>query len=144
MPKHVTHVLEMDDMSRAVGEVLLSDVECPVCMQYLVSPIKLCTNGHNICSKRRERERERKREREWRPTCRTKFSEIRCVALENFVINLTYPCVNKQSGCHDRFSIELIAKHHAVCEYRKLNCPFEINTLCSSKCRKSDTKNHLE
>ena len=100
-------------------------------------PIKLCTNGHNTCSKCRERVT-------CCPTCRAKFSEIRSVALENIARRLKYPCVNRQSGCLDKFSIELIAKHHAVCEYRELNCPFQINIHCSSKCRKSDMKNHLE
>ena len=66
------------------------------------------------------------------------------MVLENFARRLKYPCVNRQSGCLDRFSNELIAKHHPVCVYRKLNCPFQINKLCSSKCRKSDKKNHLE
>jgi hypothetical protein len=66
------------------------------------------------------------------------------VALENVVRRQKYPCANRQSGCLGRFSIELIANHHAVCEYRKLNCPFQINMHCSSKCRKSDMKNHLE
>jgi hypothetical protein len=103
----------------------------------MVPPIKLCTNGHNTCSRCRERVQRC-------PTCRAEFSEIRSVALENIVRRLKYPCANRQNGCLDRFSIEHIAQHHAVCEYRKLNCPFQINTHCSSKCMKSDMKNHLE
>ena len=108
-----------------------------MCMDYIVPPIKLCTNGHNICSKCRARVQHC-------PTCRAKFSEIRSVALENIARKLKYPCLNRQSGCLDRFSIELIAEHHVVCEYRKLNCPFHITTHCSTKCRKSDMKNHFE
>jgi uncharacterized OB-fold protein len=34
----------------ALDEALLSDLECPECMEYMVPPIKLCNNGHNICS----------------------------------------------------------------------------------------------
>jgi hypothetical protein len=28
---------------------LLKELECPVCLEYMESPIKLCENGHNIC-----------------------------------------------------------------------------------------------
>jgi uncharacterized OB-fold protein len=31
----------MDDLSRALDEGVLSDLECPVCMEYMVPPIQL-------------------------------------------------------------------------------------------------------
>jgi len=114
----------MDDLSRAVGEVLLSDLECPVCLVYMVPPIKLCTNGHNISSKCRERVQRC-------PTRRARFSEIRNVALENIARRQKYPCVNRQRGCLEFFSVEHIAKHHAVFEYRKIECPFPFLKTCS-------------
>jgi E3 ubiquitin-protein ligase SIAH1 len=127
----------MDDLLRALEDDLLKDLECPVCMEYMVPPIQLCKNGHNTCSKCRESVQRC-------PTCRAEFLETRNVALENFARRLKYPCDNRQSGCLDRFSIEHIAEHHTVCAYRKLKCPFQINEHCSSKCRKSDMRNHLE
>jgi E3 ubiquitin-protein ligase SIAH1 len=127
----------MDDMPLAVGEILLSDLECPVCTEYMVPPIKLCTNGHNTCSKCRERVQRC-------PTCRAEFSEIRCLGLEKIVRKQNYPCANRQGGCLELFSVEHITEHHDICEYRKFDCPFQINIHCSSKCTKSDMKNHLE
>jgi len=122
-------------MSRAVDEVLLSDLECPVCMQYMVPPIKLCTNGHNICSKCRERV-------QCCPTCRAEFSGIRNVALENIASRLTYPCVNRKNGCLSSFSFQNIAEHQDVCEYRKIKCPFHVYWRCPWIDHKSNLKKH--
>ena len=127
----------MDDLSRALEEALLRDLECPVCMEYMVPPIKLCMSGHNICSRCR-----------WTvqrcPTCRAKFSEIRNVALENIVRRQMYPCANRQNGCLDLFSIEHIAEHQAVCVHGKIKCPFHVNRKCSWKGFKSNLKEHAK
>ena len=127
----------MDDLSRALDEALLKDLECPVCMEYIVPPILLCTKGHNICSKCKESV-------QCCPTCRTNFSEIRSVALENIVRRHKYPCANRQNGCLELFSIEHIAKHHAVCVYGKIKCPLNLRKTCSWNGFKNDLKEHVK
>lgn len=52
--RSILNIQDMDDLSRALTEALLKELKCPVCMEYMVPPIKLCTSGHNICSKCRE------------------------------------------------------------------------------------------
>jgi E3 ubiquitin-protein ligase SIAH1 len=127
----------MDDLSRAVGEILLSDLECPVCMEYIVQPIKLCTNGHNICSKCRERI-------QCCPTCRAEFSEIRYLGLENIVRRQKYPCANRQRCCLELVSVEHIAKHQAVCVYWKIKCPLRSFKKCLWNGLKNDLKEHVK
>ena len=127
----------MDGLTRAVDEALLKDLECPVCMEYMVPPIKLCKNGHNICSKCRGSAKRC-------PICRFKFSEIRNVALENIARRQNYPCLNRQSGCLELFSVEHIAKHHAACVYGKIKCPFKLNMNCSWNGYKSDLNEHAK
>jgi len=127
----------MDDISRALDEALLSDLECPVCMEYMVPPIKLCTNGHNICSKCRGTVK-------CCPTCRAEFSEIRNVALENIVRRQKYPCTNRERGCLELLSIEHINEHIFVCMYGKIKCPFQVNWNCSWNGFKSDLKEHAK
>jgi E3 ubiquitin-protein ligase SIAH1 len=128
----------MEDLSRALDEALLKDLECPVCMEYMVPPIKLCKNGHNICSSCKNRV-------QYCPTCKVDFSEIRNLALENIARRQKYPCPNRKSGCLDLFSIEHIAEHHAVCGYWKMNCPFfKTNLNCSWQGFKSDLKEHTK
>jgi E3 ubiquitin-protein ligase SIAH1 len=127
----------MDKLSSALDEVHLGDLECPVCMQYMVPPIQLCTNGHNICSNCRERVQSC-------PTCRAEILETRNLVLENIVRRQKYPCENRQSGCLDLFSIEHIAKHHAVCVYGKIKCPLHLLGKCSWNGLKNDLKEHAK
>jgi E3 ubiquitin-protein ligase SIAH1 len=127
----------MDDLLRVLNESVLSDLECPVCMEYMVPPIELCTNGHNICSKCRESVQSC-------PTCRAKFTGIRNLALENIARKQKYPCANRQSGCLELFSIEHIAQHNDVCVYGKIKCPFQRSGHCSWKGIKSDFKEHAK
>jgi hypothetical protein len=135
MPKRVTHVLDMSH--DPANDSVLKDLECPVCLAYMVPPIKLCTNGHNICSRCRESV-------QCCPTCRAKFSETRNVALENIARKLKYPCVNRQSGCLRTFSIEYIAVHQAVCGYGIIKCPFHEYLQCHLKGSKYDLKKHVQ
>ena len=127
----------MEDLSRALGDALLKELECPVCMQYMVPPIKLCTNGHNICSNCRKSVQRC-------PVCRSKFSKIRNVVLENIVKSQKYPCANRQNGCLEFFSIEHIAKHHAGCVYGKIKCPLHLLKTCSWNGLKNDLKGHAK
>ena len=127
----------MDDLSRALDEALLKELECPVCMEYMVPPIKLCTNGHNICSRCRGRVT-------FCPTCRASFTEIRSVALENIARSQKYPCANRQNGCLELFSIEHIAKHHVGCVYGKIKCPVHLLKKCSWNGLKINLKEHVK
>jgi len=127
----------MDDSSRALGEVLLKELEYPVCMQYMVPPIKLCTNGHNICRKCRESVH-------FCPTCRAEFSEIRYMVMENIVRRQNYPCVNRQNGFLGSFCIQNIAKHQDVCVYEKIKCPFHLLKKYSWNGFKNDVKEHAK
>jgi len=127
----------MDDLSRALDEALLKDLECPVCMEYMVPPIKMCTNGHNICSKCGEIVHVC-------PTCRAEFSVTRNVVLENIARRQKYPCVNRRSGCLELFSMEHIAEHHAGCAYENFKCPYQLINTCSWKGLKKDLMRHLK
>ena len=124
----------MDDLSRALDDDLLKDLECPVCMEYMVPPIWLCTNGHNICSICRQTV-------QFCPSCRAEFSGTKNVVLENIARRQKYPCVNRQNGCLELFSIEHIAKHHARCVYGKIECPFY---NCSWNGFKNNFKEHVK
>jgi hypothetical protein len=61
---------------RGLDSNLLKQLECPVCMECVMSHIKLCENGHSICSSFRSRV-------STCPTCRGKFTQVRNLALEN-------------------------------------------------------------
>jgi len=76
------------------------------------------------------------------PNMQSRCSEIRNLALEHIARRQKYPCANRQSGCHDWFSIEHIAYHFVVCIYENIKCPFQILNTCSWNGIKSDLNEH--
>ena len=90
---------------------LLKELECPVCLQYMASPIKMCQNGHNICGSCIERLAEC-------PTCRGKFLNVRNIVLEYMAATAVYPCENREAGCEETFTVDERNNHLSVCVYR--------------------------
>jgi len=68
------------------------------------------------------------------------------VALEDIARSQKYPCANRHGGCLELLSIEHIAKHHDVCVYGKIKCPFTVNETCKTAWNgfKSDLKEHAK
>ena len=108
-----------------------------MCKQYMVPPIRLCQNGHSVCSRCR-----------WSvqrcPKCEATFLETRNLTLENTVRRQKYPCANRQSGCLEFFSIEHIAKHQARCVYGNIKCPSPSFANCSWNGLKEGVKEHVK
>jgi hypothetical protein len=96
---------------------LLKELECPVCLEYMSSPIKMCENGHNICGSCKERLLNC-------PTCRGTFLNVRNVALEKLAATAIYPCKNCEAGCEETFTLDDRNKHLSVCVYQSRKCPF--------------------
>ena len=88
----------MEVLLRVLDEALLSDLECPECMEYMAPPIKLCTNGHNICSKCRE-------EVDCCPTCSDRVSKIN---------NLTPESIARRQKCTQNFDPKTDETHTAT------------------------------
>jgi len=95
----------------------LKELECPVCFEYMSSPIKMCENGHNICGGCKESLSEC-------PTCRGKFVNVRNIVLEKFATNAIYPCKNREAGCEETFALEGRDGHLAECLFQSKECPF--------------------
>jgi hypothetical protein len=95
----------------------LKELECPVCMEYMASSIKMCENGHNICGGCKERLTDC-------PTCRGKFTNVRNIALEKFASIAVYPCKNRDAGCEETFALEDRNNHLAECLFQSGECPF--------------------
>ena len=96
---------------------LLKELECPVCVEYMASPIKMCVNGHNVCNSCRSRV-------STCPTCKGRFNDVRNISLENIAAAIIYPCRNREAGCTETFTADDIIKHQSVCLYESKQCPF--------------------
>lgn len=103
--------------SKNLDEGLLQELECPVCMEYMVPPIILCENGHNICFNCKSRLKNC-------PTCRGLILQARNLALENLSRQILYPCVFRRFGCSETFSLESITAHQKSCPHGSYYCPF--------------------
>jgi len=96
----------------------LKELECPVCLEYMSSPIKMCENGHNICGGCKERFTQC-------PICRRKFVDVRNRLLEKFAANAIYPCKNREAGCEETFTLEVRDSHLPECLFQSRDCPFK-------------------
>jgi hypothetical protein len=121
--RDIKHNVEMAD--RHLHWDLLEELKCPVCLMYMASPIRMCVNGHNVCSSCKERLTQC-------PTCRGNFVNVRNVTLEKLAATAVYPCKNKEAGCEETFTAYKRESHLAVCLFRSRECPFR--TLSGVDC----------
>ena len=119
-----------------VSEGVLSELECPVCAEYMLPPIELCKNGHNICSNCRRKLKKC-------PTCRQEFVSIRNLALENLTKGIKYLCTNRKFGCKEKHTVDFIRTHQDVCPYAPYMCPFINEKKCAWTDVLSNMKRHL-
>jgi len=119
-------------------ESLLSELECPVCMEYMVPPITLCVNGHNACDICRPKI-------PYCPTCRHPFLTSTNLALEKLVREVKNPCSYQKYGCEEVFVHDMVRDHQYRCHYRQQTCPMDQrrNVKCSWIEINDDINKHL-
>lgn len=108
----------MSSLPNALHSRLLQELECPVCKEYMVPPIILCNNGHNLCCNCRIT-------LENCPICKGPFLKVRNLSLESLSHETLYPCKNNKRGC-PRILTKQSAKYHiSECMFDIHKCPFE-------------------
>jgi hypothetical protein len=108
----------MASITSEIRRVILSVLECQLCMEYMLPPIYICVKGHNIC-------KSCKSETEVCPSCTHMFAPMRCVSLEKLSLQLDFPCTNRDSGCKKTKRGNSINEHQSVCTYGTYSCPFD-------------------
>ena len=103
--------------SKHLDHDLLKTLQCPVCLEYMLSQITLCENGHNICTNCRSTGSEC-------PSCKGRFLQARNIALEDIARNAMYPCKYRQGGCNEILSVDDKVAHESTCLYEIRVCPF--------------------
>jgi len=120
-------------------QILLSELECPVCMEYMRPPIMLCANGHNICNTCKQKVPHC-------PTCRQQFLNTRNIALQKVATELKYPCMYRNYGCKEIYKFDLIREHQENCQFSPQPCP--VNKLNLGTCTwlgiSSEISSHLK
>lgn len=97
---------------------LLIELECPVCSNYMIPPIRQCTTGHSICESCRKRLSNC-------AVCKSEFAEGRNIALESLAVKMKYPCINRISGCPAALSYNEREIHELRCTYKGFKCAMD-------------------
>ncbi|KAJ4428552.1 hypothetical protein ANN_24596, partial [Periplaneta americana] len=98
-----------------LNQGLIGLLECPVCMDYMGPPINQCRRGHLVCSSCKPKLPSC-------PTCRSRFTESRNLAMEKVADKLYYPCKNAHMGCIDTLRLRDKDEHEANCVFRSYRC----------------------
>lgn len=116
-----------------VRQLVLSALECPVCFDYVSSPMVQCYEGHLVCNKCRMRLNHC-------PECRGPFSTIRPRAVEKIASFLEYPC--SYEGCMQLVSPANRIMHAKSCSFRSFVCPIA-PSVCTWSGQKVEMRNHV-
>lgn len=87
---------------------ILSILECPVCMEYMVPPIYQCHNQHLLCSDCHKKQT-------ICPVCRLKLEGDRNTCMEKVTEYISYPCRNEGSGCNAMLRLFEKQNHEKIC-----------------------------
>jgi E3 ubiquitin-protein ligase SIAH1 len=119
-------------------EDLLLELECPVCTEYMLPPITLCQNGHNICNSCKPK-------LDRCPSCNSEFTVVRNISLENMCRKVNFPCKYTENGCTEILPMDSIIKHQPECSHAIYKCPFVITSLgCPWTGFITDMKDHIK
>jgi Seven in absentia protein family. len=130
-------VLSVTSKMDNISNDLLLELECPVCMEYMLPPIMMCKNGHNICNSC-------KSNLDNCPSCREKLTDIKNLSLENICRKVKFPCRHAENGCKEVLPMDAVTKHQSECPYGLYKCPFVIASLdCSWEGYIADMQNHI-
>jgi hypothetical protein len=97
---------------------LLKELECPICLEYMVSTINMCENGHIICNSCKSKI-------SICPSCQGKFIKGKNITLERIASIAVYPCKYREAGCKKTLKKENISYHNLECFYQSRECPFK-------------------
>lgn len=110
-------------------------LECPVCYQIYGPPrIWQCTNGHLTCDQCHEHSTTC-------PLCRSAFSNVRPLAVEELSRQVPLKCMNGAQGCDVTLPLRDRETHEQSCEFTRGHCPV---LSCNLQFLIKDTLQHME
>lgn len=120
---------------------ILSILECPVCLEYIVPPIYQCDNQHILCSSCYKNQIHC-------PVCRVKLKGARNLCMEKVSEYILYPCKNEGIGCTIQLRLYEKRAHEWTChggrQYKCLGTiTGEDDSYCDWTGLREDIDNHI-
>ncbi|XP_056649023.1 uncharacterized protein LOC130453351 [Diorhabda sublineata] len=116
-----------------LDEHILSELECPVCNEFMIPPIYICVNGHSLCNECLEKV-------QCCPNCRSSLeNKTRNFTVEKLTTKVHYPCKNREIGCGISTTSDKIREHERVCDLTDTTCILK----CGTKLTRLAIYNHL-
>ena len=100
-------------------ELIIENLECPVCSDYITPPIYQCDSGHLLCANCRGKMTGTVRRC---PVCRISMGKGRNLAVEKMVSKLKMKCPNSERGCDELLKYVKVNEHLKQCDYRDIFC----------------------
>ncbi|XP_074029290.1 uncharacterized protein [Leptinotarsa decemlineata] len=120
-----------------INENLLSELECPVCLEYMRPPIFMCAVGHSICSSCKIKVKKC-------PMCQIPLNSNRNFALEKVTEHIFFPCKNRNRGCCFAGPLMKVSLHESICFVGAINrIKCYMNHVCGWKGPISEMTSHL-
>lgn len=120
----------------SIEEDILNDLECPVCLEFMVPPIYQCETGHSVCSTCKSKINEC-------PSCKRCYRDTRNFHLEKITNRIKYYCKYRDYDCTFVASAQDIKQHEMECKFGPYSCPLHDHTACGWKGRLTDIMEHV-
>ncbi|XP_072394628.1 uncharacterized protein [Diabrotica undecimpunctata] len=117
---------------------LLANMECPVCLDFMLPPIYQCANGHSYCEKCKIKIENKC------ALCRVAIHETRNFTLEKMIELLIYPCKYHKAGCTYSCISTEIRDHEICCEFGPFICPLKDTANCDWEGSHSKLFDHID
>lgn len=115
---------------------ILNELECPVCMEYMVEEIALCVEGHSICINCKNKLRTNC------PICKSSLATNRNYTLEKIAASLTYQCRNEK--CNEELNAKEINDHERNCDFGNYFCGLSNFIKCEWQGKFKEVKSHMQ
>ncbi|XP_044751808.1 E3 ubiquitin-protein ligase SIAH1-like [Coccinella septempunctata] len=116
---------------------VLSEFECPICMEYMIPPIHQCTMGHTFCVNCFDKFSKC-------PTCRSPKGVSRAYALERIHSSVIFPCRFRSEGCEVQILGSELSDHQGTCTFAKNLCPFATPMSCRWQGKRKEIVEHCK
>ncbi|CAG9824089.1 unnamed protein product [Phaedon cochleariae] len=93
-------------------EKLKKQLQCPICMEYMIGKIYNCEKGHVLCDTCKLQLTEC-------PSCRASLGESRSFPLESLADEVVLACVFSINGCKFTGKLKLLSPHEKECVHKQ-------------------------